>query len=324
MNFVNGTLNVFGILISIVLSIVLVVLLILTPFVFTAQMAMNPATIQAIAVEAIEEMEIEQLEDVDEDLAYELLQSKAMKDLLEVYMDDLYAQMADERSGMNWKDLRRIAKDNMDELLPLFRDIAKDAGAKNLPRKDSELEEYFLDWLEDHGDDLLEELPTAEDMGLEPVDEVTFESTMELFGDIIKGDIDEDDMPEVTTHMLLLFKDFWGLILMGILVAVLCILIILCRWGHGFSRLAWLGADFIIGSAISLGLGVFAKVAIFKLADGWSDVSAALGVMQPVINWLLIGGAAILVLGIIFAVIAANGDGVVAKIRWKMRKAKAA
>lgn len=324
MRYIKNTVNFFGVLISLVLSFALVLVLLAIPCMFAAQMTVEPATLQQIVVALTVNEHTQQTADPQEALLQRLLQTQTAQDLMGLYVDDIFHQMGGEASKLSPEDLRQLAEEHMDELLPLFRQLLQQTGVDVSALTDAQLEKQALILTEQYGSQLLRKLPTLEDIGVTPVAEPTADSLLVIDMDIVDRVLNLEfrraDVAPLLTQFLLLLKDNLGLKLLAAAAAALSLLILFFRMGGGFRGLSWLGTDYIISAALCIVLGLYGKFMAWQLS-GRSDMPPIFQALPPILNWFLIGGAALLVLGILFGVILAKGGSLLYKHRVKKRAA---
>ena len=320
MKFLVKTANFFGALIAIVLSIALVLTLLVLPMMFTAQMTMQPATLQQIIVGVAETtmmqaagsaISAEPQIAAQQDMARQLMESNAAKEFLELYVDDFFNQMRGEKGEIRSDTLEQIAKEHMDELLPIVRQLAEQTGANTDAVSDKQLENKLMQIVDEYGGQLMDSLPTPEQLGIEPIPEAAEGSVIVVDGDLIQRVLNMDfrraDLATILTQGMLLLEDYWGLKFLGLVVAALSLAILLCRMGKGFGCFSWLAVDYIIGGVLALTTATTAISGLQGMVSSPGTLSVS-SLLSPVMIWFLVGGGAILVLGILFGVISAKGE----------------
>lgn len=227
--------NIFGILFAIVFSIVLVAVITAIPFTKGLSTVFQPDTIQDMAAGVLSSEIIEPgsamsdgLEEagISEDIVQELMESDAVEDMLEVYLDDVFEASTGEyvENSLTPDVLEDIVKDNKKELVSLLEEYAD--------VEDAEEAEELLDVLvEEHGEDIIEMLPSVEEskMTLTSSDNEGFFSE----GNIIRG----------------LYNGGVIWIMIGV-AAVLCLLIFLCR-AFKLQGFIWIGVSFGVAALLS-------------------------------------------------------------------------
>ena len=320
MKFLVKTANFFGALIAIVLSIALVLTLLVLPMMFTAQMTMQPATLQQIVVGVAETtmmqaagsaISAEPQIAAQQDMARQLMESDAAKEFLELYVDDFFNQMRGEKGEIRSDTLEQIAKEHMDELLPIVRQLAEQTGADTDAVSDKQLENKLMQIVDEYGGQLMDSLPTPEQLGIESIPEAAEGSVIVVDGDLIQRVLNMDfrraDLATILTQGMLLLEDCWGLKFLGLVVAALSLAILLCRMGKGFGCFSWLAVDYIIGGVLALTTATTAISGLQGMVSSPGTLSVS-SLLSPVMIWFLVGGGAILVLGILFGVISAKGE----------------
>ncbi len=320
MKFLVKTANFFGGLIAIILSIVLVLSLLVFSMMFTAQMTMQPETLQQIVVGMAETTMMQAAGSAvsadpqgaaQQDMARQLMESDAAKEFLELYVDDFFNQMRGEKGEIRSDTLEQIAKEHMDELLPIVRQLAEQTGANTDTVSDKQLENKLMQIVDEYGAQLMDNLPTPQQLGIKPMPEAAEESVIvvdrELIQRVMNMDFRRADLATLLTQMVLLLDDYWGLKFIGLVVAALSLAILLCRMGKGFGCFSWLAVDYIIGGVLALTTGTTIITGLQGMGSGPGSLAVS-SLLSPVMVWFLVAGGGIFVLGILFGVISAKGE----------------
>lgn len=318
MLFLKGAWNGIGGFIAVVLSIALILVLLALPAMFTAQMALEPGNLQEIML--MMTAKIEPSTDPQEVWMREMMQTETARDLIGLYKDDLLAQMRGEESPLNAEALVRLAHENMDELIPMFRNLAELSGTDLKGMTDAQLKTGVEQMMGQYGAYMLEELPTAKQLGLEPLPELASDNLIVMDGAVLQRLLNLEfrraDLPVVMTQMMTLLNDYLGLKLLGLVAAGLSLLVIFFRLGKGFRGFSWLGTDYLIGGGLGLTISLGAMSLVRKMLLG-PNAPPVGGVLQGMLKWFAIGSAVVLALGILFAVIASVGNNALEKRRKK-------
>ncbi len=227
--------NIFGILFAIIFSIALVIVLVAIPPVKSFSTIFQADTIQTMMVGVMSAEVIEPgsamaegLEDagISEDIVQELMESDAVEDMLEVYLDDVFAASTGENmeSSLTSEVLEDIVKDNKEDLIPLIEEYANVAN-------EEEAEELLDMLVEEHSEDIIEMLPSVEDskMTLTSSDNEGLFSAGNIYRGLYNGAV------------------IW--IMIGV-ATVLCLLIFLCR-KFKLQGFIWIGVSFGVAALLS-------------------------------------------------------------------------
>ena len=271
--------NVFGIFLAVLFSFLLVPLLILNPIWSGLSNLLQPEVIEEVATQLVEEIDLtemalnnpELMQSLTEaglspEAAQALLSSRAAQEALSIITGDfsLVIQGNFTTSSLTEDTMLRIINENQAELVQLVRILLPDETAS----------------LTD------EQLALA----LEPI---AREEIVPLLGELnqMMLDLQTEIHGELANAMALITGPLVkNALLAGI--AVLAILIFLCRWRHQ-EGLLWLGIDAALASLPVLGIALSLKGP--QLAQLLSQGTGAPNVFGPVLhqagNAILIGGA---------------------------------
>lgn len=166
--------NFIGVILSLVLSLALLVMLVATPMLSGLSAFTRPETIRQVVQEIdfasifLENFqdEISEEEKLEMEFLVELTKTKAFGDLAELYATDLTNAFEEEAkpSVLTKEALRKIVRDNMDELIRIVRRMAEIEGEDVSSYTDAELEEKVWEGFEELVDKFLEMAPTADDL----------------------------------------------------------------------------------------------------------------------------------------------------------------
>ena len=314
----KGAWNGIGGFIAFVLSIALVLVLLALPAMFTAQMALEPESLQQIVLMMTATMEPST--DPEEVWLREMMQTDTARDLIGLYKEDMMAQMRGEESPLNAEALLQLAHENMDELIPMFRNLAERSGTDLKGMTDAQLKTGVEQMMGQYGAYLLEELPTAKQLGLESLPEHTQDNLIVMDEAVLQRLLNLEfrraDLPVVMTQLMTLLNDYLGLKLLGLVAAGLSLLVIFFRLGKGFRGLSWLGTDYLISGGLGLTISLGAMSLVRKVLVG-PNAPPVGDMLRGLLKWFTIGSAVILALGILFAVLASVGNNALDKHRKK-------
>ena len=316
MKLLKETWNFIGSVVAILLSFALFFVLLAIPAMLTAHAAAEPDTLHQLLIALT--VSDQNAADPEGALMQKLMQSSAAKEFLALYKESLFAQLRGEASPLNGEALSRIVRENMEELLPLIQDFVRSMGMdphmlteKQLATFAEQLTAYF-------GDQLLRELPTAKDLGLQPITELTVESIFVIDGETVERllnfQIQKEDILTVLAQGLILLNDYLGLKLLALLVGVLSLLILVFRLGEWFRGSTWLSVNYLIGGGTGAVIALCAKASVVRVPF-LAAVPMLSELLQELLNWFAIGSGVIFLLGILLAAYSAVGGKVVKKIR---------
>lgn len=166
--------NFIGVILSLVLSLALLVMLVATPMLSGLSAFTRPETIRQVVQDVdfaailresfrgeMSEEERQQME-----LVVGLTETQAFGDLVELYATDLSNAFEEESkpSVLTKEALRKIANNNMDELIDIVRQMGETMGEDLSSYTDAEMEEKVWENFEEMADKFLEMAPTADDL----------------------------------------------------------------------------------------------------------------------------------------------------------------
>lgn len=272
------TLNVLGIIAAWLLSIVLVVMLFMTPIAFSALSLVNGETITKVLTDALtaglenqlgaEQVDVVTLSEIsqspeavgedvltglfgdaiNQEQISALLSSKAAKELIEVYIDDLLAAFTDSKqeAKFNTEKLKSILREHIDEIVSILRDEIPECADMD----PEELKSKVLDALDQGAEEIMQAVPKPQEL---------------------KQQLTESN-PEIETAMeMLAKKDTVKLAVIGVIV-LLSGLIFACRI-PGLRGFRWLAVDLFVGG----GFGAFISVGLLVSASAVSEIAKQSG-----------------------------------------------
>ena len=256
--------NFFGIIISFVLSLVLFVELLVVPVVSATTSFTQIDNLKKI----VSQIDLSQLEFTDEngadaELLNQLLEGDLMAELLELYVEDNGGERI-----FTVEALKAVCEEHMEELLPIVKEVMKEE--LTLPDgsmlKDEDLEKVVLQLINEEADNLIQEFPTVEDLGI---------------------------TEEVILGLKYLREGMVWFVFIGA-AAVLSLLILLFRCVH-FKGFVWLGVVYFLAGGINL----LAAVALQKSGSALAEsfVPETEGIIAPIISVLgteMFKGAAVI------------------------------
>lgn len=316
MKFIKGTWNFISGLIAVLLSIALILVLLAIPAMFAVQKATEPEGLQKVV--QLLTAKVQPSTDPEEILIQELLQSNAAKEFLELYREDLFAQVRGEKTVLSGKAIQQIVQDNMNELVPMLRKLMHSAEVDISILSDAQLAELTQQMMAYYGDQLLRKLPNLNQLGIQPLSKLTPENIfvveMEVMNRLLSFDFHREDIPLLISQAVILLNDYLGLKLLGMVAVLLSLLIVLFRLGKGFRCVSWIGCNYLIGGGVGSVLGLYGKFSIKQLLTN-SAMSPIEDSLQYILKWFTNVSAAILVLGIVFLIISGCGNSVITKRR---------
>lgn len=170
MNAMKVIMNVLGVLLAIPVALILVVWLVAAPVLMSAASWVQPDTIKQI----IRDIDYDAiLEDVDTETPQleEFMQTEAVAELVEMYVEDLLAQLEGKPAGtlFNEQSVRERLEAHWDELLPIFREFLRteaDGTVDPDTIPDEELKEKIREAFDETIPDLIEDMGTVEELGI--------------------------------------------------------------------------------------------------------------------------------------------------------------
>ena len=278
--------NVFGVLAALVLSLVLAVVLIASPALSAATSFVQTETIYKVVkeIDYTELIEpggaVSDSAGIDAELVDSLMKTELVSELIDLYVDRLFAVLEGTAETVNITadELVEIGKAHADELVPIVKAYLGETVPLELD--DDTILKLTVQMLEEKADELVSEIPTLEELGLE-------DWMLTAIRELRNGDI---------------LRDVLGM------AAVLSILVVLCRWIR-FKGFMWLGVVYLGSAVMNLiaAIGIGKKTSI--LFPGVIPVSGGVNeAISGVLSDELMKGAGILaVLAVLFIVIFAVG-----------------
>lgn len=305
--------NVIGIILAWPLSIILVIVLLVTPMLLSATSLMNPDTIAEAVTEVLSEAmtlagqktsapsysvnklsetkgeeqgalggALEEIfgDDMSPELLGKILSSKAAKELIELYVEDVTNAFtgSNEAPKLDAENLKNIVKDNIDEVVAIVKELDPNISEADL----AEVKDGLLQLIDEKAGDIVNALP-------DPV---------EIREEVL------DDTPELEIAFKILAKKDTIKLAVIALVVVLCGLIFLCRMS-GFRGLRWIAIDLFIGGGFNAMIcgGMFAASStLTKAMAGQAALTSVVellvssylkGMVVTTVVLLVVGGASL-------------------------------
>lgn len=167
--------NIFGVLLSIVVSLALFVMLIITPVISglsaftqadTIRQMVQDIDFTQIVRENMAKGNLTEAEYAELETVLHFTETKAFDDLLDLYAQDLSSAL-DEKpqpSKITPEALGKIINDNMDELVDMVRKVGTQSGENMTGLTDEDIEELIQENFDKIVEDVLEVAPTAQDL----------------------------------------------------------------------------------------------------------------------------------------------------------------
>jgi len=223
--------NALGILMAAILSLILMAMLILAPVVSAGGSLLQAENLQQV-VNDIDFTEVIKgsIEEgsVEGELLNELMETKLMEELLALYVEDFFAVLDGEnvQKKLTADTLKNLMNDHMEELLPIMKSYI----GVDIPLPEETLSNLVSQMLEAEAEEIIEMLPSPEDLGLDESVVMTVRALRE--GILLKALI--------------------------IVIAVLSLLIVLCRFVR-FKGFMWLGVGYCLPAAMVLAAALFIR-----------------------------------------------------------------
>ena len=332
MRFLAGLTNFLTGFVAVVLCFALVLVLMTVPLLVTVHEALEPELIQELLISVFQDPNPEAPVDTQTVMMQKLMESQAVRDLLGLYIEDMFAAL-EGRSALSDQALQELLAKHIDELKPLFRElIAADAESVG-EVSDMELEFVVSTMLYGYAELLMEQLPTAAQLGITPVkivppvlpqkwnaqSLVEFGRDFEAYWDavwVLDAEVLERlgqlefrraDLAVVATQALVMLQNGRGLHLLCLVALVLSLLVLVFRLGKGFRCLNWLAVAYFIAGAMDTGIAVTVKLRL-QQAVMTGNSQPVIGTAIQLLNPFLIAGGMVLAVSIVLAIVAAIGN----------------
>lgn len=304
--------NAIGIVFAWLLSIILVVVLLVTPMLLSAISLLNANTITKAVTDTLVESltpekekasvpsysvnklsetageeknaknalggALEEVfgEDVSPELLEKILSSKAAKELIGTYVEDVTNAFtgSDKAPKLDAEKLKAIVKDNIDDVVAIVKEIDPNVSEHDL----TELKDALTKVIDEKAGELVDALPKPTEIR---------QAVME-------------DIPEMEVVFNLLAKKNVIILALIALPVVLCGLIFLCRMS-GFRGLRWIAVDLFVGGGLNAficgGLLVASSVLLETVADQAVIGALVSSLLSSFTTGMLVSTAVILVVG---------------------------
>lgn len=299
MSAVKKIFNVLGILVSIVFSLILAAVLLVNPLMSAATALVQTDTLHGM----IRQVDFNSLlpEGTGDEMTDALLQTEFVDDLLLLYVDDILAALdGNPQRSLNQQALAQLAVEHMDELIPIMRPIVLEMVKQSteLPDgisinwdellTDEVIAAAVLQYLAENGEELLSQFPSPEDLG---IDETVADAIA-----LVRG----------------------GALMTGftVLIAVLTVLILLCRWVR-FKGFMWAGVVYLLCGLLDLAYAYLLKGIDIRalIADTPELAGVAPILLGTLVPALMAAAITIVVLGVVFVLIFIVGRIVLKKVK---------
>lgn len=167
--------NIFGVLLSLVVSLALFVMLIITPVISglsaftqadTIRQMVQDIDFAQIVRDNLAKGNLTEAEYAELETVLHFTETKAFDQLLDLYAQDLTSAL-DEKpqpSKITPEALRKIINDNMDELVEMVRRVGTQSGENMSGLTNADIEKYIHDNIDQIVADVLKVAPTAQDL----------------------------------------------------------------------------------------------------------------------------------------------------------------
>ena len=332
MRFLANLTNFLTGFVAVVLSCALVLALMTVPLLVMVHELLEPEMLHELLISASQNLSDESSGDTQAAMMQKLMESQAVRDLLGLYIEDMFAAL-DGRRVLTTQALQELLEKHMDELMPVFRELIM-ADAESVGEvSDMELEFVVSTMLYGYAELLLEQLPTAAQLGITPVKIVppvlpqkwNAQSIAEFGRDfgaywdaiwVLDAEVLERlgqlefhraDLAVVATQALVMLQNGRGLHLLCLVVLVLSLLVLVFRLGKGFRCLNWLAVAYFIAGAMDTGIAVTVKLRLQQVVMTGNPLPV-MNTAMKLINPFLIAGGVILAVGIVLTIVAAIGN----------------
>lgn len=317
MRFLANLTNFLTGFVAVVLSFALVLALMTVPLLVMVHELLEPEILHELLISASQNLSDESSGDTQAAMMQKLMESQAVRDLLGLYIEDMFAAL-DGRRVLTTQALQELLEKHMDELMPVFRELIM-ADAESVGEvSDMELEFVVSTMLYGYAELLLEQLPTAAQLGITPVNIVPpdlsaeslaayWDSIWILDGEALERlsrlELQRDDFAAFATQGLVMLQNSRGLHLLCLLILMLSLLILVFRLGSGFSCFSWLAVVYFIAGAIVVALPITVKLRVMV-----QNPLPIIDAVMDAINRFLIVGGMILALCAVFAIVSSVGN----------------
>ena len=223
-------LNVLGVLVALVLSLVMIVMLVVTPVISGATKLSQKETIHSM-VKSIDLSGV--FESEGEDLVTALVDTEFVKEMLNLYVDDLLAELDGEpKTHLTAETLDELKETHKEELMGILREMLLASETENGEQiteeflTDAMVEEYLDEFYGEYVLVLVEELPGLEELG---VDDEVLEGIQALRSKMVQT---AAIVVLVVLSLLIFacrFPRFKGFLWLAVLNILVCPVIILVR-----------------------------------------------------------------------------------------------
>ena len=323
MKLIKGLLNFIGMLVAFALSIPLILMLVVGPVLYAADVALQPEILREFVLYLAAENVVPGSQ--QEALLEQLQDSEVTGEIVELYLEDFFDRMEGGEGSLNQQAVEQVAGSNMDEVLAMLQgEGGLDLGALS----GGDLESAAKDMVSQYAGSILEGLPDLGSMDVEGLLQAVGDFSGEMMGymkefwlsdggmmeQLFRKGLADLNLQEIFTRVAPLLQNYLGLKLLAVCVVILSLLILFFRMGGGYRGLFWLGSDYLIGGGISAGIALVGKMLLGKAE---MDAVALLDACGRVLNALLTASTAVFALGVVFAVWATVGNGILESRRKK-------
>ena len=264
-------LNVLGILLSILLSLVLLVMLIITPVISGATKLAQKETLHSM-VESIDLSGVFASE--EEDVITLMVNSEFFKDMMDLYVDNLLAELDGEpREVLTVEALKDLKETHEDELMEIMRSLIE-VEAEGIEVEGIELEDIELEDIE------LEEVLTDEFVS-ESLDEFFEEFSAGLVGEL--PTLEELGVSQEVLTAIQMFRSKQVQNAAIVAIVALSLMIFGCRFVR-FKGFMWLAVVNVLACPVVVVIrGALGLVVEMFLTE---DLMGMNGVIEPILNVL--------------------------------------
>ena len=300
------------------LSVSLVLVLMLAPLLFAGHRAHEEEQLQTLVLSLIP---VDQLKmNVQDPMLQELIGSGTGKELLEMYVGDLFSNLDGDSEILDQQSLGELTDKNMGELTGILERMTEENGGDL-----GNMEEMAQELVDRYAGELLQSAPSLEISMPELPERFSADALSQtcqgalryakslwiLDGEQLEGLLNRNfmqtDMTTLVAQIMLLLDDYRGLKLLGFVAAVLGLLILFFRMGNGFRGFSWLGSCCLIGGGMSVGIGIVLKSQLGMMAVYGGDPTQT-DLPSRALGWYMEGGGVILGLGVLLLLLAALGN----------------
>ena len=269
--------NILGIIVASLLSIFLVILLTIAPiFSAVTSIFQGESIYKIISSLDYEEIIMSEMngDSQEAEMVNELMKSEMMEELINLCVDNIFETIDSngESEAITPDDIEDIVRNHEDE----FKEIIEECVGDEIPLTEETLDEMADSLIEQYSVEMVEVLPTADDLGLS-------QDALNIFASLKNG-----------TYFWIIFA----------FAAGLTVVVMLCQVMR-FKGFMWIGVDYLVAAVLTLILSFIVKALdLCAIMDVDRSAEPVMKTVTEIISSGVLKGAAVeAVLGIVFIVV---------------------